>query len=149
MTRADNLQRVIHLIGCAHGLRSIMPWPIIVNVWHQFTQKLWSNHHNQGTTKPCGYFDGIPLDALSASDVMEKETLSALWPICAGCRTPSPVDSPHKGSNNKVYWCVASNLKALRNVLLNGKHPFLCGFLCLQYMYFIRYCDGLIIIIEI
>ena len=45
-----------------------------------------------------------------------------------------------------VYWCMASNLKALRNLFLNEKIPLMCGFICLQYMYYIHYRRGFIIV---
>ena len=48
-----------------------------------------------------------------------------------------------------VYWCMTSNLNASWNLVLNEQHPFMCGFCCLKYMYFIKYQGGLIIIIKI
>ena len=44
---------------------------------------------------------------------------------------------------------MASNLKASRNSFLNEKHTFICGAICLQYAYFIRYQGGVIIIVKI
>ena len=47
------------------------------------------------------------------------------------------------------YWCMASNLKASQILVFNEKHPFMCGFICLQNMYFIKYRGALIIIVKI
>ena len=37
-----------------------------------------------------------------------------------------------------VFWCVASYLEVVRNVILTTKYSFICGFFCIYYIYFSR-----------
>ena len=61
------------------------------------------------------------------------------WVVCVGMKlTDYTANYPCLFNTSTVYWCMVSNLKALRNVFLSEKNQFMCGFICLQYMYYIH-----------